>query len=135
MTRSRDSTKARRITVDTHKQIDANGKPYMLCQCGRGLRPSCMAVIDLTRPLDKNHQWRAHHVILWADGGEDTPDNLVPIRVQCDVQHTAPEDVSRHAKNKNIRETRLGIKKSRTPMPFGRNSRFKKKISGEIVER
>ena len=118
----RDSTKCRRIVVDAHKRIDENGQPYLVCQCGRELRPSCGAKIMLLNHKDPQHRWRAHHLILHADGGEDTPDNLVPIREQCDVEFTAPHDTKLFHKNKRIREKRLGVHKqarSRLSKPEG----------------
>lgn len=125
----RDSTRARRITFQTHRQFDAIGHAYMICHCGRGLRPSCGQKIDPVRD-----RWRAHHNVPWAEGGEDTPDNLFPILELCDVEATAPEDAARIAKNKRIQDKRSGVLKSKHPMPGSRNhpSGLRKRMSGKV---
>lgn len=127
----RDSTRARRITIETHRQFDAlTGRAYMICRCGRGLRPSCGERIDPARD-----RWRAHHNIPWADGGEDTPDNLFPILTSCDQEITAPEDVRSIAKNKRIRDRRSGARKTSRPMPGNRDSQWKKTFANGWVKR
>lgn len=127
----RDSTRARRITFQTHRQFDEVGRAYMICHCGRGLRPSCGQRIDPVRD-----RWRAHHNITWAEGGEDTPANLFPILTKCDVETTAPEDTARIAKNKAIQDRRSGVKKSSRPMMGARAhpSRLRKKMDGTITK-
>ena len=131
MSRQRDSTRARRITYDTHRKKDHLDRWYMDCRCGRGLRPDCGQRIDPTL----TSTWPAHHNIPWAEGGEDTPENLFPILTKSDVEKTAPEDTSRIAKNVRIRERHEGIRTRGSSFATNRNGRFKKKISGEVVER
>lgn len=126
----RDSTRARRITYQTHRKFDAAGKAYMLCHCGRELRKSCGQRIDPVK-----QKWRAHHNIPWAEGGEDTPENLFPILVSCDVEFTAPEDTKRIAKNHRIRDRREGVRRPSRPMPGSKASPWKKKMNGQVERR
>ena len=128
--RHRNSTKARRICYETHRKVDATGKYYMTCHCGRELRKSCGKTID---PVAD--QWRAHHNIPWAEGGEDEPGNLFPILTSCDVETTAPEDTARIAKNQRIRDRRSGVKRSSRPMPGSKNSPWKKHMDGRVTRR
>lgn len=126
----RDSAKCRRIVLETWRKLDEAGRPYMLCKCGRELRPSC------NEPINPAHHWtwRAHHIILKADGGEDTPENLVPIRTICDVKETAPEDTKRMAKNKRIRDRRSGVKTPKSPLMGSRShpSGLRKRMNGKV---
>ena len=128
--RHRNSTKARRICYETHRKMDATGKYYMLCHCGRELRKSCGMVID---PV--NDSWRAHHNIPWAEGGEDTASNLFPILTSCDVGVTAPEDAARIAKNQRIRDRRSGVKRPYRPMSGSRASPWKRTFASGWVRR
>lgn len=76
------------------------------------------------------------HRVPDALGGEPTLENC---RVLCRACHgikTAAQDVPGIAKAKRNEARHIGAKApSRTPLPFGRGSRFKRKISGEIVAR
>lgn len=123
---SRDSVKARRICFDTHKRVDADGHVYMVCSCGCG-QPFNPA----TTP------WRADHGARWAEGGKDTPENLAPILLSCDAGKggKAAKDTKEVAKGKRWKDKHYGIAKSSRPMPFGRGSRLKKKMNGQVVER
>lgn len=74
------------------------------------------------------------HRIPDAMGGEPTLDNC---QVLCRSHHDAKtfkEDVPRIAKTKRLKRRAAGIKKP-SRFPGARNSRFKKKISGEVVLR
>jgi hypothetical protein len=47
----------------------------------------------------------------------------------------ATVDAPMIAKVKRIHQRHVGAKKSRSPMPFGRNSKLKRKMDGTIVRR
>ena len=131
MTRPRNSTKARRICFDTHRQTDEAGRAYMICQCGQGRRPDCGQII-----YPAKDEWRADHGISrWSEGGEDTPENLFPVLAKCDRETKAPEDARQIAKNKRIHNRHFGIKKSSRPMPGGRDSGWKKTFARGWVRR
>ena len=79
-------------------------------------------------------KFRFDHVIPDAIGGEPTLENC---RVQCsacDAPKTA-RDQTTIAKLKRIRAKHIGIAKSSRPMSGSKASRFKKKISGQVVLR
>lgn len=79
--------------------------------------------------------WDVSHEVPLALGGEDGGDNLRPAHRKCHRHHTATEDAPRIAKAKRVAAKHIGAVKSRNPLPFGRGSRLKKKLNGEIVER
>ncbi len=130
MSDPRNSTRARRVCFEAHRQFDEDGRAYMICQCGRGSRASCGQRIDPVRD-----RWRADHGIRpWAEGGKDTPDNLFPILTACDVEFTAKEDARRIAKNKRVYEKHNNIRKTKSPMPGSRNhpSGLRKRMNGRV---
>jgi hypothetical protein len=119
--RPRDSVRARRICFETHKFKDLLGRWAMTCHLN-----GC--IIDPTR----TKSWRADHIRRWAEGGEDTPENIFPICTHCDVEGKAPKDTSEVAKGKRVYEKQYGIRRSKGSFS---NSRFRKKVSGEVVPR
>lgn len=132
MNTRRDSAKCRRLTLETWRRLDEMGRPFMTCQCGRGLRPSCGNLINPAH----SHTWRAHHVIPWADGGQDTAENLVPILTVCDIETTAPEDTAQIAKNQRIRDRRSGVKVPKSPMVGSRHhpSKIRRRMNGTTTK-
>ena len=76
------------------------------------------------------------HRVPDALGGEPTLENCRVLCRACHAVKTAAQDVPSIAKAKRNEARHIGAKApSRTPLPFGRRSRFKRKISGEIVAR
>lgn len=74
------------------------------------------------------------HEIPDALGGTATAENCRVLCKSCHVNKTATADIPRIAKaNRNWRKARGITKASR--FPCSRRSRWKKKISGEVVER
>lgn len=92
--RRRDSVKARRICYMAHRWENEAGRWRLTCHV-------CKVAIDPIRRQD----WRADHIRRWAEGGEDTPENLHPICTVCDVQGKAPHDTSEVAKGKRVRDS------------------------------
>lgn len=123
---ARNSVRARRICFDTHRKWDEEGRPYMVCSCGCDQRfhPA------MTR-------WRADHGARWAENGKDTPENLWPIIEAHDAGkgQKAAKDNKEIAHGKRVAAKHYGVQRSARPMPFGRHSRLKKKMNGQIVER
>lgn len=102
LNRRRDSTKARRICFDAHRFDDHLGRPRLRCHFN-----GC--IIDPVKD-----EWRADHVITpWANGGEDTPENLAPICKRCDVTEKAPEDTRRIHKGRRIRDKHFHLEVKR----------------------
>ena len=118
----RDSTKARRICFDTHKQTDDRGV-FMVCHLNK-----CR--IDPIRS-----EWRADHIRRHAEGGLETADNLWPICKVCDQKEKAPDDAREVAKGKRVHDQTYGIKVARNPMPGSRRSKYKKHMDGRVSER
>jgi HNH endonuclease len=119
MSRARDSVKARRICVATHRHDGPLGKGrYMTCH-------KCQSLIDVVRD-----DWRADHNIHWANGGEDTPENLFPICLGCDggVGGKAADDTAQIAKGKRIADKHFGVRKK---VGFAGSRKF----NGEVVWR
>jgi hypothetical protein len=122
--RRRDSVKARRICFEAHKWQNEAGQWRLTCH-----HKKC--VID---PIRRD-RWRADHIRRWAEGGEDTPENLRPICVHCDVTEKAPHDTREVAKGKRVRDSIYIGKRSSRPMPGSKASPFKKKMNGEVERR
>ncbi len=75
------------------------------------------------------------HVRALELGGEDSPDNIRLTCLACAHEKTA-DDHSRAAEAKRQKASTLGLKApSKTPLPFGKRSEFKRKIDGSIVRR
>ena len=78
--------------------------------------------------------WIDEHVApLWRDG-DNAMSNRAPAHVKCARAKTSAE-ASDRAKGRGAAERHFGAKQSPRPMPFGRRSRYKKKIDGTIIER
>lgn len=86
--------------------------------------------------ITAGQEWDVSHAIPLAMGGADDDSNMLPAHRRCHRQHTAQIDAPRIAKTKRQHAAHIGAKApSRNPLPFGRNSRFKRKLDGTIVER
>jgi 5-methylcytosine-specific restriction protein A len=117
------STVIRRLCFERHKrEHPITGAVIM--HCGK-----CDFEIDPVR-----QQWEADHIVAVAIGGSNEPDNLQPLCVHCHKEKTKT-DVTSIAKGKRMAEKHYGIKRSKTPMPCGRRSPFKKKLDGSVVRR
>ena len=75
-----------------------------------------------------------HDIPDWL-GGEPTLENCVVLCDPCHRSKTATVDIPRIAKAKRVRDAHLGIRKAKRPMPGSRQSKWKRKISGETVAR
>jgi 5-methylcytosine-specific restriction protein A len=74
-----------------------------------------------------------HELALCFDGSNDLT-NRGPAHEACAKTKTAKEATTR-AKGRRFSEFHLGAKRSKSPMPCGRRSKWKKKMNGEVVER
>jgi 5-methylcytosine-specific restriction endonuclease McrA len=74
------------------------------------------------------------HVIALEMGGTDTDDNIRLTCKGCATEKTK-KDHSQAAHAKRRKASVLGMKQSKTPLPFGRGSKFKKKMDGTVVRR
>jgi len=80
--------------------------------------------------------WEVSHDTPLEMGGADEGDNLKPAHVKCHRAHTAQVDIPQIRKAQRREAKHLGCKApSRRPMPFGKASKWKKKLTGEICKR
>lgn len=122
--RRRDSVKARRICFETHKWANEAGQWRLTCHLN-----GC--VIEPIR----TESWRADHIRRWAEGGEDTPENLRPICTVCDVTEKAPKDTREVAKGKRVRDATYIGRRSSRPMPGSKRSGWRKRMDGTVERR
>lgn len=121
-TRNRNSTKARTICFDRHA-ICRNGRFFMTCHV-------CKQEFDCAIST-----WEADHAVPHALGGQDTADNLLPAHWQCHRRDKTPGDIKMISKGKRVRAKRLGIKRSKRPMPGSKRSGLRKRMNGMVERR
>jgi 5-methylcytosine-specific restriction enzyme A len=85
--------------------------------------------------IQPGQRWDLDHVRPLELIGPDEPSNWQVLCAPCHRAKTA-DDVSRIRKAQRSEARHLGTKApSKTPLPFGRGSEFKRKIDGSIVRR
>jgi len=73
------------------------------------------------------------HIVALADGGENVESNFQILCGQCHEAKTSAENTER-AKVRSMKAKHVGLGKPST-FPGGRNSRFKRTMSGKVVDR
>lgn len=86
------------------------------------------------RKILPGDEWQCDHEIALINGGENRERNLRPVLTEGHKVKTA-RDVAQKAKDDRVRKKHLGIWEADQPLPFGRKSKLKRKINGEIVPR
>ena len=89
----------------------------------------CETVIDGTR-----EPWEVEHVIALEISGDDSDDNLRPAHVACHKAKTR-EDAGRIAKAKRVAAKHTGAFRTRSPLPGGRQSMWRKRMDGTVERR
>lgn len=79
-------------------------------------------------------QFIYEHVRALELGGTDTDDNIRLTCKPCATEKTK-KDHSTAAKAKRSKASVLGLKQSKTPLPFGKGSKWKRKLDGTVVLR
>ncbi len=123
----RNSRRAREICLETHGKHDEHGRFYMICHCGR---KDCKKKIDPVRD-----QWRADHNARWAEDGRDTPLNLWPILVACDVgaNGKAARDTKIISHGKRVAAKLNGWRSTKhRPLPGTKRSGLRKRMNGTV---
>lgn len=92
------------------------------CQCG------------CNRKIMPGENWVVDHRIALINGGEHRERNLQPL-IGAHHQVKTRQDVAIKSKIARTRSRHLGIKRKRSSLPCGKNSPFKKKVTGEVVRR
>lgn len=88
--------------------------------------------------IDPSDAWDLDHIIPLEISGDDSDRNLQPIhRFPCHREKTSRDrrDIAKCQRVAKKHSEPLGQKKTRSPLPFGRNSPQKKKVDGTIVWR
>lgn len=81
------------------------------------------------------HRMQIDHTVALCNGGQNRESNLQLLCKTCHFYKTG-RDVGARAKADAIKAKFLGLAPpSRRPMPHGKSSSTKKKITGEVVER
>jgi 5-methylcytosine-specific restriction enzyme A len=106
-------------------RLDADNNPEIYN--GQVVLERCTAPIDLGR-FEYDHE-----IPDWM-GSDNSLSNCTVLCLPCHEAKTA-RDQGNIAKSKRIRDKQIKAKTSKRPMPFGRNSRYKRKIGGEVVPR
>lgn len=88
-----------------------------------------------TRKIMAGERWVADHIKAIVNGGENRERNLQLACDWCDRNVKTPADVAEKADTYRVRSKHLGVRKSKNPMPHGRNSATKRKMDGTIVPR
>lgn len=75
------------------------------------------------------------HVLADGLGGAPTLDNVAVLCRACHGEKTATADIPQIAKADRQRSAYLGKPPSRSPLPGGRASKWKRKVDGTVVPR
>lgn len=94
----------------------------------KGVCCICGLKIETMKP------WIDEHIQPLSMGGTNDWENRGVAHVGCAHKKTSKEATDR-AKGQRIAEKHFGAHRSSHPMPCGRKSKFKKKMSGEVVPR
>lgn len=114
----RNSVRDRRECFDRNKRTDHLGRIVLDCWiCGGVIHPAM-------------ENWECEHPTPHALGGKET----LPAHPHCHKPKTA-KDITAIAKGKRVKDRTFGIKQTAGTMPGGRKSKWKKKMSGEVVPR
>lgn len=89
----------------------------------------CAAKIDGGR-----ERWIAEHIRALELGGTDDLENMGPAHEACALEKTR-EDHRQAARAKRQKIRHIGAEAPKRPLPFGKHSPWRRKLSGRIVPR
>lgn len=75
------------------------------------------------------------HINLEANSKDNSLENCACVCQRCHEYKTTKRDIPLAAKTRRQQDKHTGIKKASRPMPCGRQSKWKRKLTGETVER
>lgn len=113
----------------TRRKSMSASRRLRIFETHRGLCCLCGLRIDGTR--DK---WFVEHLRALELGGADDDANCGPAH----WHHKSEKDAADHAaaaKAKRVKERHIGLSRTKTPMPCGKNSPFKRTMDGRVVRR
>jgi len=85
--------------------------------------------------VDAGQEWDVSHDIPLEAGGKDDISNWFVAHRKCHRVQTSTIDIPLIAKLKRKSAKNIGAKVSKSPMPMGRTSMWKKKMNGTVVRR
>lgn len=85
------------------------------------------------RKIEAGERWRDEHLRALGLGGTNDFGNRAPVHEKCAALKDA-DDLPRISKAKRSKRAHLGIRKP-SSMPGSRQSKWKRKVSGEVVLR
>lgn len=114
----------------TRRRISATER-QVIFERAAGLCHICGYAIDPVRD-----RYEIEHVIARALGGDEAKgsDNLQPAHTACHRAKTS-RDVGSIAKAKRVRYRHTGSHQPKSRLPGGRGSKWKRRVSGEVVLR
>ena len=82
-------------------------------------------------------KWIVEHMIALELGGLDDEGNMAVVHKLCADEKTNGKsgDHAMAAKAKRVKRAHICIKKTKSPLPGGRGSKFKRKMDGTVVRR
>lgn len=87
-----------------------------------------------TNKIHAGEPWRDEHLRALGLAGTNAWDNRAPVHIKC-AKIKDKDDLPRIAKAKRQKMSAFGMKRSTNPLPGGKRSPWKKKLSGEVVAR
>ncbi|MCB5176422.1 HNH endonuclease [Microvirga sp. SM9] len=97
-------------------------------------RTAGVCVICHQRINGVRERWIAEHFRALELGGTDELANLGPAHERC-ARSKTQDDHRRAARAKRQKIRHLGAHAAKRPLPFGRNSAWKRTLSGQIIPR
>ena len=107
----------------------SNTRRARIFEAHNGTCHICGQKIDGTR-----ERWDAEHIIPYALTNDDSDDNLAPAHIACHATKT-PQDVAQIAKAKRVNRKHTGAHRPKSTLPGSKDSKWKRKIGGEVVPR
>ena len=86
------------------------------------------------RKIRAGDKWETDHVIALVNGGENRESNLAPA-LKDEHRKKTSADVAQKSKDRRVRAKHFGLHKPRSIVPGSKESKWKKKLNGEVVLR
>ena len=104
------------------------GRALRRWEAHKGICVNCQTPIDGARD-----DWFCEHILALENGGTDEDENIGPAHMRCKKAKDAADHAAAGKARRN-KQRHLGIKKP-SRFPASRDSRWKKKLNGEVVPR